>query len=75
MPHTDNPPIHEGPAAPGQTNAHHQDTHGDPMRDMKIAFANDQLTRVRFAGAKDLLSGSHTAPDRFEHCSPFKPVM
>ena len=75
MPHTDNPPIPEGPAAPGQKNAHQQDTHGDPMRDMKIAFAGDQLTRVRFAGAKDLLPGSHTASDRFEHCSPFKPVM
>lgn len=75
MPHTDNPPIPEGPAAPGQTNAHQQDTQDDPMRDMKIAFAGDQLTRVRFAGATNLLSGSHTAADRFEHCSPFKPVM
>ena len=70
MPHTDNLPIPKGPAAPGQTNAHQQDTYDDPMKDMKITFAGDQLT-----GAKDLLSGSHTAADCFEHCLSFKPVM
>ena len=51
MPYTDDPPIPEGPATPGQTNAHQQDTHDDPTKDMMIAlpFAGDQLTHVRFA--------------------------
>lgn len=45
MPHTDNPPVPEGPAAPGQTNAYRQDTDYDPMRELKVSFAGDQLTR------------------------------
>ena len=75
IPQVDNPPVLDGPAAPGQPDAHREDTPYDPMREMKITFAGDQLTIVRFAGAKDVLPGSHTPSDRFEHCSPFKPVM
>lgn len=70
MPHVHHPTIPEGPAARGQTLAHREDTANDPMKEMKITFAGD-----RFAGAKDLLAGSHTPSDRFEHCAPFRPVM
>ena len=66
-----NPNLPDPPVCnSGQPGAHILSTSNDPMYSMKIAFAGDQLTRIRFAGAKDLLPGAHTPVDRFENCSP-----
>ena len=71
-----NPPLPGNMVSlPDQPGAHKQATENDPLLHTKIPFAGDQLTRVRFAGAKYLLSGVHTSTDRCEHCSPFRPVM
>ena len=43
----------------------------DPLHGIKIPCFGDQLTRVRFAGAKDLRAGCHVARQRFDHLYPF----
>ena len=42
----------------------------DPLCGVKIPCFGDQLTRVRFAGAKDLRAGCHSASQRFDHIYP-----
>ena len=52
-------------ATPDQAAAHfNKDDANDHMKGISV-------TRVRFAGAKDLRAGAHTAKQRFDHCSPF----
>ena len=43
----------------------------DPLNGVKIPCFGDQLTRVRFAGAKDLRAGCHSAKQRLDHLYPF----
>ena len=46
----------------------------DPLSGVKIPCFGDELTRVRFAGARDLRCGCHTAKQRLDHLYPYRIV-
>ena len=57
---------------PDQAAAHYNKVdENDHMKVVSLPFGGDQLTHVRFAGAKDLRAGSHTAKEHLDHCCPF----
>ena len=61
---------------PDQPRAHipPTSTNDDPLKGVKIPCFGDELTRVRFAGARDLRSGCHTAKQRLDHLYPYRIV-
>ena len=67
------PPVVSGQSSSAdQAMAHfNRDDEKDHMKKVSVPFRGDQMTRVRFAGAKDLRAGAKTAKQRFDHCSPF----
>lgn len=67
------PPAIGNRSRPDQPASHVQPvpSANDPLSGVKIPCFGDQLTRVRFAGAKDLRAGCHSAKDRLDHIYPF----
>lgn len=76
QPQHDQAPTHEGPSRPDQPASHipPQQMDNDPLCGVKVPCFGDQLTRVRFAGAKDLRTGSHLPKERLDHLYPFRIV-
>ena len=66
-------PTISGSSQPDQPASHvpPRPSDNDPLKDIKIPCYGDQLTRVRFAGAKDLHAGCHAPEQRFNHIYPF----
>ena len=60
--HPDQPSSHVPPVADDS----------DPLVKIRVPCYGDQLTRVRFAGAKDLRAGNENARDRLDHIYPLR---
>ena len=68
------PPQIFAPARPDQPASHSPPEQNleDPLCGVKVPCIGDQLTRIRFAGAKDLRAGAQTNKDRLDHLYPFR---
>ncbi len=66
-------PVMRTTSRPDQPAAHIPPTasESDPLCGVKVPYYGDQFTRVRFAGAKDLGAGCHSAKQRLDHLYPF----
>ena len=62
--HPDQPGSHVPPAA----------FEDDPLKGIKVPCFGEELTRVRFAGARDLRAGCHNAKQRLDHLYPYRIV-
>lgn len=69
-------PMVQVPTRPDQPRSHIPPATSDfdPLQGVKIPCFGDELTRVRFAGARDLRSGCHTAKQRLDHLYPYRIV-
>lgn len=70
------PPLVQVPTRPDQPRSHvpPEASDFDPLQGIKVPCFGDELTRVRFAGARDLRSGCHTAKQRLDHLYPYRIV-
>ncbi|XP_028409312.1 uncharacterized protein LOC114531912 [Dendronephthya gigantea] len=75
-PSTASHPIVQVPTRPDQPRSHIPPvgSQTDPLEGVKIPCFGDELTRVRFAGARDLRSGCHTPKQRLDHLYPYRIV-
>ena len=69
-------PVQEMSNQPDQPRGHvpPAQSENDPSAGIKIPCYGDELSRVRFAAARDLRAGCHTASQRPDHLYPYRIV-
>ena len=71
---SNDPPTLRPTSKPDQPSSHVPPVadDSDPLASVKVPCFGDQLTRVRFAGARDLRAGNKSARDRLDHIYPLR---